>query len=187
MTPRPDESQRRVIERRRALSPAKVVALSFLAAIAVGTLLLLLPFSQTPGQPVSLLDAFFTATSALCVTGLVVVDTGSAWTPFGQGVILLLIHIGGLGLVTLGTLLALFVLSATQDLPLLPLMFETFSAFGTVGLSTGVTGELNPAGKLLVIVLMYLGRIGPTTFAIALLQQAHADRIKYPEEGVLVG
>ncbi len=107
MTPRPDESQRRVIERRRALSPAKVVALSFLAAIAVGTLLLLLPFSQTPGQPVSLLDAFFTATSALCVTGLVVVDTGSAWTPFGQGVILLLIHIGGLGLVTLGTLLAL--------------------------------------------------------------------------------
>lgn len=89
------------------LSPAKVIALSFFVAIVIGTLLLWLPWSHAPGQTVTPLDALFTATSALCVTGLVVVDTETAWSALGRVVIMLLIQVGGLGIVTLGTLVAL--------------------------------------------------------------------------------
>jgi trk system potassium uptake protein TrkH len=69
----------------------------------------MLPFAATDGQATPLVDAFFTATSAVCVTGLVVVDTGTHWTAFGQVVILALIQLGGLGFMTASTLL-LFVL-----------------------------------------------------------------------------
>ncbi len=82
------------------------MAITFLVAIAIGTVLLALPFSHTAGR-VGILDSLFTATSAVCVTGLVVVDTGSAFNQFGQFVILLLIQIGGLGILTFGTILAL--------------------------------------------------------------------------------
>ncbi len=93
--------------RRRTLSPAKVIALSFGVTGLIGTLLLWLPWSHAAGEDLTLLDAFFTASSALCVTGLIVVDTGTAWSPFGQSVIMVLIQLGGLGLVTFGTLFAL--------------------------------------------------------------------------------
>lgn len=93
--------------RQRGPTPAQVVALSFAVAIALATLLLWLPVSQAPGQRLTLLEALFTATSAICVTGLAVVDTGTAFSPFGQVVIMLLIQMGGLGFITLGTVLAL--------------------------------------------------------------------------------
>ncbi len=92
---------------RRPLSPAQAVVLAFLTAIAVGTVLLSLPAAQATGQRHGLIEALFTATSAVCVTGLVVVDTGNAWSPFGQVVILLLIKAGGLGVLSLGALVAL--------------------------------------------------------------------------------
>lgn len=94
---------------RRPLSPYRVITLAFAGAIAIGTLLLSLPVSHAPEQKIGVLDALFTATSAVCVTGLVVVDTGSAWSRFGQVVIMLLIQAGGLGIITLGTLLAMVV------------------------------------------------------------------------------
>lgn len=103
----PPNSLLRRREGERAPSPAKVIALSFLSAILLGTLLLWLPWSHAAGETVTLLDALFTATSALCVTGLVVVDTATAWSTLGRVVILLLIQVGGLGIVTLGTLVAL--------------------------------------------------------------------------------
>lgn len=93
--------------RERQTSGARLIAGSFLAAIAVGTVLLVLPVSQADGVRVSLLDALFTATSAVCVTGLVVVDTGTAFSRFGQTVVMLLFQLGGLGLLTLGTILTL--------------------------------------------------------------------------------
>ncbi|MBN1907754.1 MAG: ATPase [Deltaproteobacteria bacterium] len=86
------------------LHPAALVLLSFLLAIAIGGLLLKLPFSVKTGS-ISWVDAFFTSTSAVCVTGLVVVDTGSFFTIFGQCVILSLIQIGGLGVMTVSVLL----------------------------------------------------------------------------------
>ncbi|MCM1113955.1 MAG: TrkH family potassium uptake protein [Clostridium sp.] len=86
----------------------KLVALSFIALILIGTFLLMLPISVKNGD-VSFLDALFTATSASCVTGLVVFDTFSKWTLFGQLVILCMIQIGGLGFITIMTMLASFV------------------------------------------------------------------------------
>ena len=82
-------------------SPARVIAGSFLGVILTGALLLSLPISAKNGSITNFFDALFTATSATCVTGLVVVDTYTHWSYFGQGVILALIQIGGLGLVTL--------------------------------------------------------------------------------------
>ncbi|MBR4308859.1 MAG: Trk family potassium uptake protein [Oscillospiraceae bacterium] len=85
------------------MSPTRIIALGFLLAILVGALLLLLPFASKL-ESVSFLQALFTSTSATCVTGLVVLDTFTSWTLFGQIVILLLIQIGGLGLMTVITL-----------------------------------------------------------------------------------
>lgn len=80
------------------LTPSQLAILVLLGLIAAGTVLLSLPISHAPGVEISLLDAFFTSTSALCVTGLVVVDTGSAFSFFGTVVILALFQIGGLGM-----------------------------------------------------------------------------------------
>lgn len=84
--------------------PAMLVLVSFLLAIGIGTLLLKLPVS-TNGGHIAWVDALFTATSAVCVTGLIVVDTGTYFSGFGQGVILALIQIGGLGVMTISVML----------------------------------------------------------------------------------
>ena len=90
-------------------SPFQIVSLSFLFVILAGTLLLSLPISSRERVFTSPLNALFTATSATCVTGLVVYDTGTYWSTFGQIVILTLIQIGGLGLVTLTSFFNLIV------------------------------------------------------------------------------
>ncbi|MFG3711732.1 TrkH family potassium uptake protein [Micromonospora sp. NPDC047730] len=84
--------------------PAQVIAVGFGVAVAVGTGLLSLPVATRSGEQADLVDALFTATSAVCVTGLATVDTGSYWSGFGQATILLLIQAGGLGIMTLATL-----------------------------------------------------------------------------------
>lgn len=86
-----------------ALQPTKLIVLSFFLVILMGTLLLLLPSASRDGTGASFIEALFTATSAVCVTGLVVVDTYQHWTVFGQVVILSLIQVGALGLITLAT------------------------------------------------------------------------------------
>ncbi len=85
------------------LSPVQIIPVSFFAAIAVGALLLWLPFSAAVGEHTDLVTALFTATTSVCVTGLVVVDTYSHWSIFGQAVILILIQIGGLGMITIAS------------------------------------------------------------------------------------
>lgn len=80
----------------------QIIALGFVITILVGALLLMLPLSSRSGQSTNFLDCLFTATSATCVTGLVVVDTSNHWSVFGQCVLLLLIQIGGLGFLTMG-------------------------------------------------------------------------------------
>jgi trk system potassium uptake protein TrkH len=89
---------------RRQFSPAQVLVLSFTALIASGTVLLRLPISAAR-DPLTLLDALFTAISAVCVTGLIVVDTPNDLTVFGQLVILLLIQLGGLGYMAIATVI----------------------------------------------------------------------------------
>ncbi len=92
--------------RRLQFTPPQIVLLGFLGAISVGTVLLRLPLAHAPGVRLGWLDALFTATSAVCVTGLIVVDTGGDFSRFGQAVILLLIKSGGLGILSVGALIA---------------------------------------------------------------------------------
>ncbi len=88
--------------------PGQLVIVGFAAGIAVGTLLLLLPISAS-GASASFMEALFTATSAVCVTGLIVTDTPVFWSGFGEAVILVLIQIGGLGVMTVASLLGVLV------------------------------------------------------------------------------
>lgn len=90
------------------LSRVQTIALGFLLIIAAGTVLLMLPIASKDGGSAGFLNAFFTATSSTCVTGLVVVDTYTGWSLFGQAVILLLIQIGGLGFITIGVCFSIF-------------------------------------------------------------------------------
>ncbi len=87
----------------KSLSSTRIIVFSFALIILTGTLLLTLPSASRNGESIQLLDALFTATSATCVTGLVIADTLTQWSTFGQLVILALIQIGGLGMVTLAT------------------------------------------------------------------------------------
>ena len=83
------------------LKPSRILAMSFALVILIGTILLMLPISSQSGQMTSFIDALFTTTSAVCVTGLVVVNTFEYWSVFGKVVIILCIQIGGLGFMTL--------------------------------------------------------------------------------------
>lgn len=89
------------------LAPVQILALGFAAVILTGAVLLTLPISSASGESTPFLTALFTSTSAVCVTGLVVVDTGTYWSTFGQVIIMLLIETGGLGFMSFATLIAL--------------------------------------------------------------------------------
>ena len=95
------EGNRMVRKNKFTLSTTQIILLCFLVTILVGSGLLALPISSADGEAVPYLDALFTATTSTCVTGLVTLPTVSAWSVFGQIVILLLIQIGGLGIITI--------------------------------------------------------------------------------------
>lgn len=90
-----------VIGRIRKISPLKIILFGFIILIFIGTILLCLPISSRSGQPTPFMTSSFTATSAVCVTGLIKVDTYNYWSPFGQAVILGLIQVGGIGFMTI--------------------------------------------------------------------------------------
>ena len=92
----------------KRLNPVKAIAVSFLVVILIGTALLMAPFSSRENKPTSIVDALFTATSAMTVTGLVVKDTHDYYSTIGQIIILVLIQIGGLGYMTLMSFLFIF-------------------------------------------------------------------------------
>lgn len=93
---------------KKHLSSAQIIILGFAAVIFTGSLLLMLPISTRDGQGAIFSDALFTATSAVCVTGLVVQDTATYWSVFGQAVIIILIQIGGMGVVTMAVAVTIF-------------------------------------------------------------------------------
>ena len=96
-----------IIHRRRRLSSFQIIILGFAWVILMGSLLLMLPIATITGCVTPFNEALFTATSAVCVTGLIIQDTGSYWSGFGQAVILTLIQIGGLGVITVAASFAL--------------------------------------------------------------------------------
>ena len=95
-----------------------------------------------------------------------------------------------LSILTLAALLVLtgtLALMVSDDLDLLPALFEVTSAFGTVGLSLDTTPQLSTFGKLLISLIMFLGRVGPTTFLVALAARQRTPRYRYPEEEIAIG
>jgi trk system potassium uptake protein TrkH len=88
-----------------------------------------------------------------------------------------------LGLITV----VVFILTVTEDFRFLSILFETFSAFGTVGLSTGITPDLSIAGKMIISVTMFVGRLGPLILALSLIQRQLPSKYRYPQDEVRVG
>lgn len=86
----------------RVQSPARLISLGFAATILLGSALLMLPCSVRDGAELKYIDALYTSTSAVCVTGLIAVDAGDTFTSFGQVILALLIQIGGLGITSIG-------------------------------------------------------------------------------------
>ena len=83
--------------------------------------------------------------------------------------------------------IAVFVLTVTESLPFLPMVFETVSAFATVGLSTGITAQFTAAGKLILIFLMFIGRVGPLTILTAAGKKEGGDTVEYPYGAISIG
>lgn len=96
-----------ISKKKLKFNAVQILALGFATVILIGAILLTLPISSSDGAPTNFLDSLFTSTSAVCVTGLVTLDTGTHWNAFGKTVIITLIQIGGLGFMAFATLLAL--------------------------------------------------------------------------------
>lgn len=111
----------------------QLIAFSFLALILAGTLLLALPFSAADGTATGLVDALFTATTSVCVTGLVTVSTMSHWSAFGQLVIVLLIQLGGLGIMTVSMAVLIF-MGRRMNLREQVMVQETYSLDSLAGI-----------------------------------------------------
>ena len=143
------------------LLPGQVVALAAMGLIILGACLLMLPFATQPDINLGFIDALFTATSAVCVTGLIVMDTPQDFTAFGQGVILLLIQIGGLGYALMATLI-LLILGRRLGLRDRMMLSETMSTMDMQGLVRFV--------KLVTLLTFALEGIGAVllTFRFAL-------------------
>jgi trk system potassium uptake protein TrkH len=144
---------------RRRPAPALTLVLLFLVLISVGTVLLMLPIATTDGSATRFIDALFTATSAACVTGLVVVDTATHWSPFGQVVILLLIQAGGFGIMAGSTFLLLVFLGRRTTLRDRILVQESLG-----GLELGAVTSLL---KRIAIFTLAVEGVGAVILAIA--------------------
>lgn len=130
-----------LIEKKQfTLTSSRIILLGFAMAIIVGTILLAMPISSSSEESVGLLNALFTSTSAVCVTGLVVLDTGSDFTQFGQIVIMILIQIGGLGFMTFGVLIAIVLGKriGLKERLLIQQSTNSLSSQGVVRLSLGI-------------------------------------------------
>jgi trk system potassium uptake protein len=139
-------------QHRRTLNPALGLILGFAGLILIGTLILMLPFASVQDGSVGFTAALFTATSAVCVTGLVVLDTANAWTGFGQAVILILIQLGGFGFMTSATLLLLFLLGHRASLQQRLLLGQTMGG--------GLPGQVIRIIKRIAILTIVLETIG---------------------------
>ncbi len=151
-------------KRSRALSPTKIIALTFAVIIIVGTLLLTLPIASRNGVSCGFRPALFTATSATCVTGLVLYDTWSQWSWFGQIVIISLIEIGGLGFMSAASLVV-FLLRRKVGLKQRMMMAQALSVSDMEGIvrlqKLVLTGSLSVQGiGAMILFFRFLPEVG---------------------------
>lgn len=121
-------------KKKKPLTPFKILAIGFASVIFTGATLLSMPFSSVSGQFTNFLDTLFTSTSAVCVTGLVTLDTGTYWTMTGKTIIMLLIEIGGLGFMALSTTFALILRKkiTLRDRLVMQEAYNTFTLQGII-------------------------------------------------------
>lgn len=150
------------------MSVWRYLALGYLLAIVAGSILLILPFSTRGGETTSYLDALFTATSATCVTGLAVYDTGVHWSIFGQVVILILVQVGGLGFTTFVTTLFMMVRRGALGLSEKQAVMQSYG------------GKMTGVGKLVI-------RIVVGTFLLEILGAAFLSIRFIPDYGAKRG
>ncbi len=163
---------------RRTLSPPQLLAISIAGLILVGTLLLLLPPAAAAGHRISFVDALFTATSAVCVTGLIVRDTPVEFSTFGHVVILLLIQLGGLGYMTVSSVLAAALGRSVTLQERLTLQeglnaqdLEGLIRFAGVVLKLTLTFELTGAA---ILAIRWWSELGPTALWYGLFHSISA-------------
>ncbi len=149
-------------KRRRSMGQTQFLAFGFFVLIMTGTLLLMLPFSSRDGRSMDFLGALFTATSASCVTGLVVADTWTQWSLFGQLVIITMIQIGGLGFITIGVYVSIL-LRRKIGLKMRGLLQESTSALN-------IGGIVRLAKKIIIGTILFEGG-GALLLAIRFIPQ----------------
>lgn len=163
----------------KRLSPPQMISLSFLGIIIIGGLLLSLPFAHAKNIEVSILDAFFTSVSAVCVTGLVTLTTASTWSIFGKLIILILIQIGGLSLITVFTF---FMVNIGKKISLKSRL-AIQSAFN----------HSSPGGMVKMVMFVIKGtlicELAGATLIISMSHKLHVgdDIVGYPDEDVMIG
>ncbi|WP_426349494.1 TrkH family potassium uptake protein [Alloiococcus sp. CFN-8] len=150
------------------LNPVEILAVGFFVLIIIGAFLLSLPISSAEGKATNFLDSLFTSTSAVCVTGLVTLDTGTHWSYFGKTIIIVLIQIGGIGFMSFATLISL-ILGKKISLKERLIMQESMNTFSIQGLV-----------KLAKYVLIF-------TFSIEFLGGLFLSSQFIPEYGLLKG
>lgn len=196
---------------RQRIRPAVAFVLVFVALIALGAGLLLLPRSTPDDQPLSFLDAVFTSTSAVCVTGLIVRDTGTGFTEFGQAVILVLIQLGGLGIMSLTAALALLTgrgigvreSSLLREVFQVPMMSEvgrtikiiilmtlSLEAVGALLIYKGLEGAIPPDGSRIFVAVFHavsaFCNAGFSTFGDSLVGLAQRPLVMGAVSGLLI-
>lgn len=163
-----------------------------IAALGQGTLFFLIILMYIGASPASTGGGIKTSTFAAVVFGVLSTTRGYNDVTIherrlARGVLdrALAVAFMGLGLIVMITIL--LTITEGARFQFIQLLFETTSAFGTVGLSTGITTELSNVGRLLIIVTMFLGRVGPLTFATALAWRERQVSVHYPEDSVIIG
>ena len=142
---------------KRKFSQTRIIALGFLSIIVIGTVLLMMPFASKSGESAGFVPALFTAVSSSCVTGLIVLDTATSWSLFGQIVIICLIQVGGLGFMTIATMFSML-LKRKMGLREKEIMVESINTehIGTIRKITGKiiagTAIFEGAGALLLAI-----------------------------------
>ena len=153
---------------RKSLTTPQIIILGFAGVILLGSLLLMLPVATRDGRGAVFADALFTSTSAVCVTGLVVRDTATYWSGFGQAVILTLIQIGGMGVVTVAV--AVFIVSGKRiSLRERSIMQEAISAnqLGGIVRLTGFIIRMTVCFELLGALVMGTGMPSFTPYPLS--------------------